>query len=184
MEEKRRQVEEEREKLEKEIKKRRDAEVLKVAVYGERETDLNIKREEIRLQRQKEEKEREWRQQQMDKAKINQERQLLINETRKQQIELKKQLQAESAKVDRNYWENQISAWRDSVDEARLKEDQRQQAKLQYQRDLQIQMENNNNIMKQKKTEDQEWARQQDMKKMQHQENVSKVMERKLQQLK
>ena len=138
----------------------------------------------MRLQRQKEEKEREWRQQQLDKAKINQERQLLINETRKHQIELKKQLQSESAKVDRDYWENQISAWRDSVDEARLKEEQRQQAKLQYQRDLQIQMENNNNIIKQKKSDDHEWARQQDLKKLQHQESVNKVMERKLQQLK
>ena len=138
----------------------------------------------MRLQRQKEEKEREWRQQQLDKAKINQERQLLINETRKHQIELKKQLQSESAKVDRDYWENQISAWRDSVDEARIKEEQRQQAKLQYQRDLQIQMENNNNIIKQKKSDDHEWVRQQDLKKLQHQESVNKVMERKLQQLK
>ena len=96
----------------------------------------------------------------------------------------KKQDKAESAKVERDYWENQISAWRDSVEEARLKEETRQKSKQQYQRDLQMQMEKNNNILKQKKIEDQEWARQQELRKQQHNENVSKVMERKLQQLK
>ena len=53
--------------MEKELKKRREAEIARVAVYGEREMDLNLKREEIRLQRQKEEKDREWRQQQLGK---------------------------------------------------------------------------------------------------------------------
>ena len=177
-------MEEEREKLDKELKKRRGAEIAKVAVYGEREADLNLKREQMRLLRQREEKEREWRQRQLDKAKISQDRQQLIKETRGHQIELKKQFQAESAKVDRDYWENQVTSWRDSVEEARLKEEQRLQARAQYQRDLQTQMENNKNINKQKKIEDHDWSKQQEMKKQQHQENVSKVMERKLQQLK
>lgn len=155
-----------------------------MAVYGERETDLNLKREAIRLQRQREEKEREWRQRQLEKAKISQERQHIIKETRNNQIEHKRQLQAESSKVETNYWENQLSSWRDSVEEARLKEEQRLQARAQYKRDLQSQMENNKNINKQKKVEDLNWSNQQEMKKQQHQESVNKVMERKLQQLK
>ena len=166
------------------MKKRRGAEIAKVAVYGERETDLNMKREAMRLQRQREEKEREWRQRQLDKAKISQERQQLIKETRNNQIEHKRQLHAESSKVEKEYWENQLSSWRDSVEEARLKEEQRLQAKAQYKRDLQSQMENNKNINKQKKVEDYEWSKQQEMKIQQHQESVNKVMERKLQQLK
>lgn len=166
------------------MKKRRGAEIAKVAVYGERETDLNLKREAIRLQRQREEKEREWRQRQLEKAKISQERQHIIKETRNNQIEHKRQLQAESSKVETNYWENQLSSWRDSVEEARLKEEQRLQARAQYKRDLQSQMENNKNINKQKKVEDLNWSNQQEMKKQQHQESVNKVMERKLQQLK
>ena len=166
------------------MKKRRGAEIAKVAVYGERETDLNLKREAMRLQRQREEKEREWRQRQLDKAKISQERQQLIKETRNNQIEHKRHLHAESSKVEKEYWENQLSSWRDSVEEARLKEEQRLQAKAQYKRDLQSQMENNKNINKQKKVEDYEWSKQQEMKIQQHQESVNKVMERKLQQLK
>ena len=167
-----------------ELKKRRGAEIAKVAVYGERETDLNLKREALRLQRQREEKEREWRQRQLEKAKISQERQHLIKETRDQQIEHKRQLQAESSKLGRDYWETQLSSWKDSVEEARLKEEQRLQAKAQYKRDLQSQMENNKNINKQKKVEDYDWSQQQEMRKQQHQESVNKVMERKLQQLK
>ena len=93
-------------------------------------------------------------------------------------------MRSESAKVERDFWENQISAWRDSVEEARVKEETRQKNKLQYQRDLQLQIENNNNLMKQRRREDQEWSRQQELRKQQHQENVNKVMERKLQQLK
>ena len=166
------------------MKKRRGAEIAKVAVYGERETDLNLKREELRLQRQREEKEREWRQRQLEKAKISQERQHLIRETRDQQIEHKRQLQAESSKGETDYWAAQLSSWRDSVEEARLKEEQRLQARAQYKRDLQSQMENNKNINKQKKVEDLNWSNQQEMKKQQHQESVNKVMERKLQQLK
>ena len=155
-----------------------------MAVYGERESDLNLKREAIRLQRQREEKEREWRQRQLEKAKISQERQHIIKETRNHQIEHKRQLQAESSKVETNYWENQLSSWRDSVEEARLKEEQRLQARAQYKRDLQSQMENNKNINNQKIVEDLNWSNQQEMKKQQHQESVNKVMERKLQQLK
>ena len=64
--------------------------------------------------------------------------------------------------MERDFWENQISAWKDSVEEARMKEEQRQAAKMQYQRDLQLQMENNNNILQQKKTEDSQWANMQD----------------------
>ena len=75
---------------------------------------------------------------------------------------MKKHVQAETAKVERDFWENQISAWKDSVEEARMKEEQRQAAKMQYQRDLQLQMENNNNILQQKKTEDSQWANMQD----------------------
>ena len=177
-------MEEEREKLDKELKKRREAEIAKVAVHGERETDLSLEREKIRLQRQKEEKEREWRQKELSKAKVKQERQQLIKETRNHQIELKRQVEAETAKEERDYWHGQMTAWRDSVEEARLKEEQRQAAKLQYQKDLQTQMEANNNINKQRKQEDHDWARQQDLRQIQHQENVNKVMERKLQQLK
>ena len=149
LEEQRRQVLEEREKLELQIKKKRESELAKVAGYQNKDIDIGLKREELRLQRQKEEKEREWRQQQLEKAKINQERQQLIRETRDQQVELKKHVRSESAKVERDFWENQISAWRDSVEEARVKEETRQKNKLQYQRDLQLQIENNNNLMKQ-----------------------------------
>ena len=184
LEEKRRQVEEEREKLERQSKVRREAEITKLASYQERELDLNLKREEILLQRQREEKERQWRLRQLEAARQSQERQEMINNTRSHQVELKRQSQAENVKADRELWEEQMTAWRDSVEQERRKEEERQQAKTLYLQDLQLQMENNKNVAKAKKTEDLEWATQMDLRRKQHQESVTKVMERKLQQLK
>ena len=184
LEEKRRQVEEEREKLERQSKVRREAEITKLASYQERELDLNLKREEILLQRQREEKERQWRLRQLEAARQSQERQEMINNTRSHQVELKRQSQAENVKADRELWEEQMTAWRDSVEQERKKEEERQQAKTLYLQDLQLQMENNKNVAKAKKTEDLEWATQMDLRRKQHQESVTKVMERKLQQLK
>ena len=145
---------------------------------------MNLKREEILLQRQREEKERDWRLKQLAAAKESEERQQLINTTRSHQLQLKRQLQAENIKADRELWEEQMSAWKDSVEEQRKKEEQRQQTKTQYLQDLQLQMENNKNISKAKKAEDLEWAASMELRRKQHQESVSKVMERKLQQLK
>lgn len=170
--------------MEKQSKKRREAEIAKLAVSQERELDMNLKREEILLQRQREEKERDWRLKQLAAAKESEERQQLINTTRSHQLQLKRQLQAENIKADRELWEEQMSAWKDSVEEQRKKEEQRQQTKTQYLQDLQLQMENNKNISKAKKAEDLEWAASMELRRKQHQESVSKVMERKLQQLK
>ena len=64
------------------------------------------------------------------------------------------------------------------------REEQRQQAKTLYLQDLQLQMENNKNASKAKKAEDLEWATSMEARRKQHQESVTKVMERKLQQLK
>ena len=61
------------------MKKRRGAEIAKVAVYGERETDLNMKREATRLQRQREEKENKVREEQIK------ERERLISNQRQQE---------------------------------------------------------------------------------------------------
>ena len=116
MEEKRRQVDEEREKLEKQSRKRHEAEIVKLAAQQERELDMNLKREEILLQRQREEKEREWREQQLIAAKESEERQQLINTTRSHQIQLKRQLQAENVKSERELWEEQMSAWKEEVE--------------------------------------------------------------------
>ena len=69
-------------------------------------------------------------------------------------------------------------------EEQRRKEEERQQAKNKYLGDLQLQMENNKNINKAKKAEDLEWAASMELRRKQHQESVTKVMERKLQQLK
>ena len=177
-------MEEEREKLEKQSKVRREAEITKLASYQERELDLNLKREEILLQRQREEKERQWRLKQLEAARQSQERQEMINNTRSHQVELKRQTQAETVKADRELWEEQMTAWRDSVEEERRKEEERQQAKTLYLQDLQLQMENNKNVAKAKKAEDLEWATQMELRRRQHQDSVTKVMERKLQQLK
>ena len=177
-------MEEEREKLEKQSKVRREAEISKLASFQERELDLNLAREEMLLQRQREEKEREWRQKQLEAARESQERQELIKTTRSHQVELKRQSQAENVKADRELWEEQMTAWRDSVEEERRKEEERQQAKTLYLQDLQLQMENNKNFAKAKKAEDLEWASQMEVRRRQHQDSVTKVMERKLQQLK
>ena len=99
-------------------------------------------------------------------------------------VQLKRQLQAENMKADRELWQEQMSAWKDSVEEQRRKEEQRQQAKTLYLQDLQLQMENNKNVSKAKKAEDLEWANSMEARRKQHQESVTKVMERKLQQLK
>ena len=177
-------MEEEREKLEKQSKVRREAEITKLSTFQERELDLNLKREEMLLQRQREEKERDWRLKQLEAARQCQERQEMINTTRSHQVELKRQSQAENVKADRELWEEQMTAWRDSVEEERRKEEERQQAKTLYLQDLQLQVENNKNLAKAKKTEDLEWATQMELRRRQHQESVTKVMERKLQQLK
>ena len=70
------------------------------------------------------------------------------------------------------------------TEEERRKEEERQQAKTLYLQDLQLQMENNKNVAKAKKAEDLEWATQMELRRRQHQDSVTKVMERKLQQLK
>ena len=99
-------------------------------------------------------------------------------------MKLKRQSQAENVKADRELREEQMTAWRDSVEQERRKEEERQQAKTLYLQDLQLQVENNKNLAKAKKAEDMEWANQMELRRRQHQESVTKVMERKLQQLK
>ena len=103
---------------------------------------------------------------------------------RNQQVEMKRRSQAEAAKDDRYFWEAQTSAWRAAVEEEQKKEEERQQAKIQYQKNLQAQMEENKASLTKHKQEELTASQEIDAQRLKHQETVNRVKERKLQQLK
>ena len=116
----RREVEIKREEEGKQIQKEKERQMARMKKAVEQERELLLKREELRLARQQEEEDRAWRKRELDKAKIQTEKEEKTRNILDIQIRQRHEDAAKSVEREKQYWENIQSTWLEATEEEKV----------------------------------------------------------------
>ena len=117
----RREAEIKREEEAKRIQKEKEREMARMKKAVEQERELLLKREELRLARQQEEEDRAWRKRELEKARIQTEKEQKTRNILDIQIRQRQEDAARSVEKEKQYWENIQSTWLEATEEEKEK---------------------------------------------------------------
>ena len=113
----RREAEIKREEEAKQIQKEKERQMARMKKAVEQERELMLKREELRLSRQQEEEDRAWRKRELEKARIQTEKEEKTRNILDIQIRQRHEDAAKSVEREKQYWENVQSTWLEATEE-------------------------------------------------------------------
>ncbi|XP_023320416.1 trichohyalin isoform X2 [Eurytemora carolleeae] len=183
LETRRREAEEERERAEREVKFKREREIMRMSQTQEKEKSLLSRAEEVRLARQREEKERVWRENQINAERTRRERINQIEETRREQLEIRRRKEMEAQDQEKSYWTQNHARWKSEVEQERRREEEKYTARKLYQTSLKHQMEMREMEGMREKEEERRRLDEEERRRKEEKEIVDRVKERKFQEL-
>ena len=128
----RRDAEIKREEEAKRIQKEKEREMARMKKAVEQERELLLKREELRLARQQEEEDRAWRKRELEKARIQTEKEEKTRNILDIQIRQRQEDAARSVEREKQYWENIQSTWLEATEEEKEKSNYQHKVKSLY----------------------------------------------------
>ena len=117
----RREAEIKREEEAKRVQKEKERQMARMKKAVEQERELLLKREELRLARQQEEEDRAWRKRELEKAKMQTEKEQKTRNILDIQIRQRHEDAAKFVEKEKQYWENIQSTWLEATEEEKEK---------------------------------------------------------------
>ncbi|CAB4060809.1 unnamed protein product [Lepeophtheirus salmonis] len=179
----RREAEISKEKAEKEIKRLREREMMRLKDDIEVGQTYGVERERVRLARQQNELDKEWRRKEMEDARNRAEQNREINRVREEQIKQRYEITARAAEGDKNYWNKAQVEMKEVLEHDKLNEEIKLKKRQDYLNDLKRQMDSKKKEKRDHMLRIREEENYETFERQKHQERVEKIKEKKLQQL-